>query len=134
MITNLALGIGNPDQSLIKRYCSFDRENSTNGTIINVPRDYCEHLFAKLNWPDWGIGLLLLMVSLIILCLCLFLLVKILQSLLKGAVKNLISKVVNANFPGVWAFLTPYLAILVEVHPMMNREEKCFFSFRLDVY
>jgi len=43
------------------------------------------------------------------------LLVKTLQSLLKGAVKNLIFKIVNSNFPGIFKHLTPYLAILVNI-------------------
>lgn len=83
--------------------------------MIQIPDRYCSFLFAKVNWPDWAIGLVLLILSLIVLCFCLILLVKILQSLLKGAVRNLIFKMVNANFPGIFQYLTPYLAILVNL-------------------
>jgi hypothetical protein len=113
-INDIALGIASPDVSLLKRYCSYKNE-SNNGTFIQIPDQYCSFLFAKLSWPDWSIGLLLLIVSIICLCLCLVLLVKILQSLLKGAVKHLIFKMVNSNFPGVFKHLTPYLAILVNI-------------------
>ncbi|CAF1547039.1 unnamed protein product [Rotaria magnacalcarata] len=111
-IENIALGIASPNISLLKRYCSTKNE-SYNGTFDIVPDEYCSFLFAKVNWADWLIGLVLLIVSIICLCLCLFLLVKLLQSLLKGAVRNIIFKVVNSDFPGVFKHLTPYLAILV---------------------
>ncbi|CAF1012700.1 unnamed protein product [Rotaria sordida] len=111
-IENIALGNASADISLLKRYCSFKNE-SDNGTFIQVPDKYCSFLFAKVQWADWLIGLVLLIISIICLCLCLFLLVKILQSLLKGTVKNIIFKVVNTDFPGMFKHLTPYLAILV---------------------
>jgi sodium-dependent phosphate cotransporter len=113
-INDIALGIASPDVSLLKRYCSYKNE-SNNGTFIQIPDQYCSFLFAKLSWPDWSIGLLLLIVSIICLCFCLILLVKILQSLLKGTVKHLIFKMVNSNFPGIFKYLTPYLAILVNI-------------------
>ncbi|CAF4139563.1 unnamed protein product, partial [Rotaria sordida] len=111
-IESIALGNASADISLLKRYCSFKNE-SDNGTFIQVPDKYCSFLFAKVQWADWLIGLVLLIISIICLCLCLFLLVKILQSLLKGTVKNIIFKVVNTDFPGMFKHLTPYLAILV---------------------
>ncbi|CAF3909468.1 unnamed protein product [Rotaria sp. Silwood1] len=111
-IESIALGNASANISLLKRYCSYKNE-SDNGTFNKVPDQYCPFLFAKVNWADWLIGLVLLIISLVCLCLCLFLLVKILQSLLKGAVKNIIFKVVNTDFPGIFKHLTPYLAILV---------------------
>ncbi len=109
-IQDIALGIAAPDVSILKRYCSFKNE-SVNGT--RVPDQYCSFLFAKISWPDWGVGLLLLILSILALCFCLVVLVKLLQSLLKGTVKNLIYKMVNSDFPGIFKHLTPYLAILV---------------------
>ncbi|CAF2693910.1 unnamed protein product [Rotaria sp. Silwood2] len=112
VIEAIALGNASADISLLKRYCSFKNE-SVNDTFIQVPDKYCSFLFVKVQWADWLIGLVLLIISLVCLCLCLFLLVKILQSLLKGAVKNIIFNVVNTDFPGIFKHLTPYLAILV---------------------
>ncbi|CAF2794054.1 unnamed protein product [Rotaria sp. Silwood2] len=60
---------------------------------------------------DWLIGLVLLISSII--CLRLLLLVKILQSLLKRIVRNIIFKVINKDFPEIFKHLTPYSAILV---------------------
>ncbi|CAF1492936.1 unnamed protein product [Adineta ricciae] len=111
-IQNVALGIADPDISLVKRYCSFKNE-SDNGTYVLVPNEYCPFLFAKVTWPDWVLGLVLLIISTVLLCLCLLFLVKILQSLLKGTVKTVIYKVVNSNFPGIFKHFTPYLAMLV---------------------
>lgn len=106
------MGTASPDLSLLKRYCSFKNE-SINGNDTQVPDQYCKFIFAKVTWPDWSIGLLLLILSIVALCLCLLFLVKILQSLLKGAVKSIIFKMVNSDFPGIFKHLTPYLAILV---------------------
>lgn len=47
------------------------------------------------------------------LCVCLVLLVKTLNSLLKGKVALLIKKFVNAEFPGKFAYFTGYLAIII---------------------
>ena len=66
-----------------------------------------------LTWPEWTVGLLLLIISLIVLCACLIILVKILSSVFKGYLKNIITKTVNADFPGVFKHLTPYVAIAV---------------------
>ncbi|CAF4346803.1 unnamed protein product, partial [Rotaria sordida] len=118
-IESVAFGNAITDISLLKRYCSFKNENN-NGTFIQVPDKYCSFLFAKVQWADWLIGLVLLIISIICLCLCLFLLVKILQSLLKGTVKNIIFKMVNANFPRMFKHLTPYLAILVRNNSLIN--------------
>ncbi len=127
------MGTASPDVSLLKRYCSFKNE-SDNGTFSQIPDKYCSFLFAKVSWPDWLVGLVLLIVSLVCLCLCLLFLVKILQSLLKGAVKSIIFKVVNANFPGVFKHLTPYLAMVVRKH-VFSLYKKCLIGLnRLDVY
>ena len=62
-----------------------------------------------------AIGLILLVVSLLSLCTCLVLLVKLLQSMLKGTISTVIFKTVNADFPGIFRHLTPYLAIGVNL-------------------
>jgi sodium-dependent phosphate cotransporter len=123
-IQSIALGTASPDISLLKRYCSYKNESS-NGTFVQVPDAYCSFAFARVFWPDWGIGLLLLLLSIIVLCLCLLLLVKLLQSLLKGTVKSLIQRMVNADFSGAKKHLTPYLAILVSEH-IFSFERKPF--------
>lgn len=113
-IERIALGESSEDISILKRYCSFKNE-SINGSWMEIGDEYCSFLFAKIPWPDWSVGLLLLILSIVILCLCLIFLVKILQSLLKGAVRNVIFKMVNSDFPGVFKYFTPYLAILVNI-------------------
>ncbi|UJR16768.1 hypothetical protein I4U23_003668 [Adineta vaga] len=111
-IQTLALQPNRTDINILKRYCSFKNE-SDNGTFSLVPNRHCSFLFAKVPWAEWIIGLVLLLIAIICLCFCLIVLVKILQSLLKGTVKNLIFKVVNSNLPGRSRYFTPYLAILV---------------------
>lgn len=45
--------------------------------------------------------------------ICLLLLVKVLNSVLRGPMKRVVRKAINADFPGKAAFLTGYFAILV---------------------
>ena len=63
---------------------------------------------------DVGIGLILLLVSLVMLCGCLLGLVRLLNSLLGEKVKAVISRYVNQDLPLPYlAWLTGYLAMLV---------------------
>ncbi|XP_043828151.1 sodium-dependent phosphate transport protein 2B-like, partial [Dromiciops gliroides] len=73
----------------------------------------CKHAFVDISLPDLGIGLILLALSLLVLCTCLILIVKILNSVLKGQVAAVIKKTLNTDFPFPFAWLTGYLAILV---------------------
>ncbi len=113
MIQSIALGSGDTEASLIKRYCSYQNITNENQTWILAPGKHCEFIFSKVYWPDWGIGLLLLILSIVSLCTCLVLLVKLLQTMLKGTISTVIHKTVNADFPGIFHHLTPYLAIAV---------------------
>lgn len=113
VIYNIALGTVGSNASLIKRYCSYKNVTNENATAMLITKKHCEFLFSKVFWPDWGIGLFLLLLSLIALCTCLVLLVKVLQSMLKGTISSVIHKTVNADFPGIFHHLTPYLAIAV---------------------
>lgn len=70
-------------------------------------------MLEPLNWPEWAVGLLLLIVSLVVLCSCLIALVKILSSIFNGPVAKLIQKVVNADLPGKWKYFTSPMTILL---------------------
>ena len=61
---------------------------------------------------DVGIGLILLVVSLVMLCGCLMGLVKLLNSLLGERVKEVIAQYVNRDIPHL-PWLTGYLAMLL---------------------
>ncbi|XP_047663475.1 solute carrier family 34 member 2b isoform X2 [Tachysurus fulvidraco] len=78
---------------------------------INLKK--CSHLFASANLPDLAVGLILLALSLLVLCTCLILIVKLLNSMLRGQVAVVIKKVLNTDFPFPFAWVTGYLAILV---------------------
>ncbi|KAJ4946049.1 hypothetical protein JOQ06_023724 [Pogonophryne albipinna] len=73
----------------------------------------CKHIFAYVTLPDLAVGLILLAVSLIVLCSCLILIVKLLNSMLKGQVAVVIKKVLNTDFPFPFAWVTGYLAMFV---------------------
>ncbi|KAK7128420.1 hypothetical protein R3I94_016860 [Phoxinus phoxinus] len=73
----------------------------------------CTHMFVFADLPDLAVGLILLALSLLALCTCLILIVKLLNSMLKGQVAVVIKKVLNTDFPFPFAWLTGYLAILV---------------------
>ncbi|XP_003411428.1 sodium-dependent phosphate transport protein 2B-like [Loxodonta africana] len=73
----------------------------------------CQHIFVNSNLPDVAIGAILLIISLLVLCACLVMIVKLLNSVLKGQVAVVIKKTLNTDFPFPFAWLTGYLAILV---------------------
>ncbi|XP_054646429.1 sodium-dependent phosphate transport protein 2B-like [Dunckerocampus dactyliophorus] len=138
VITGIATG--DPDarnRSLIKIWCK-KKTNTTfwNATVESCPAgavcweemnqtwtemnmtwiDYqekCTHIFVNANLPDLAVGLILLGLSLFVLCTCLILIVKLLNSMLKGQVALVIKKVLNTDFPFPFAWVTGYIAILV---------------------
>lgn len=55
------------------------------------------HLFVSTQLSDLAVGLILLAATLTVLCSCLLLLVKLLNSLLKGHVAKVIHKVINTG-------------------------------------
>ncbi|NXF06405.1 NPT2A protein, partial [Smithornis capensis] len=95
--------------------CSASGHCSTKGIEIlhNVTRQKCEHLFTDTPLPDLAVGLVLLAGSLVVLCTCLILLVKLLNSLLKGQVAKAIQKVINTDLPHPLSWLTGYFAMVV---------------------
>ncbi|KAJ6659408.1 hypothetical protein lerEdw1_019140 [Lerista edwardsae] len=92
-------------------------EGNRTWTMANVSRtDYikkCNHIFVGAELPDLAIGLILLASSLLVLCICLILIVKLLNSVLKGQVASVIKKTLNTDFPFPFSWLTGYLAMLV---------------------
>lgn len=60
-----------------------------------------KHLFVDVDLPDLFVGLILLALSLLVLCSCLVLIVKLLNSMLKGQVAGVIKKILNTGeLPG----------------------------------
>ncbi|XP_076869664.1 solute carrier family 34 member 2a [Brachyhypopomus gauderio] len=126
------IATGDPDaknKSLIKIWCRTSTNTSLqNSTILNCTGDVCwewrnvsetiniqkcSHIFVSTDLSDLAVGLILLAMSLLVLCTCLVLIVKLLNSLLKGQVATVIKKIINTDFPFPFAWLTGYLAILV---------------------
>ncbi|XP_068599223.1 sodium-dependent phosphate transport protein 2B-like [Brachionichthys hirsutus] len=73
----------------------------------------CRHIFVNANLPDLAVGLILLALSLLTLCTCLILIVKLLNSMLKGQVAVVIKKILNTDFPFPFGWVTGYIAIMV---------------------
>lgn len=67
----------------------------------NVMLCFCHctgrHLFVSTGLSDLTVGLILLAASLAVLCTCLLLLVKLLNSILKGQVAKVIHKIINTG-------------------------------------
>ncbi|XP_028831592.1 solute carrier family 34 member 2a [Denticeps clupeoides] len=78
---------------------------------INIKK--CSHIFVDTNLSDMVVGLILLASSLLVLCLCLILIVKLLNSMLKGQVALVIKKIINTDFPFPFGWVTGYIAIIV---------------------
>ncbi|XP_070688012.1 solute carrier family 34 member 2b [Pempheris klunzingeri] len=138
VINGIATGSeASKNMSLIKVWCKTATnttfwngtvENCTAGTVCweegnqtwtqlnsswTVNQKKCTHLFVNINLPDLAVGLILLALSLLVLCTCLILIVKLLNSMLKGQVAVVIKKVLNTDFPFPFTWVTGYIAILV---------------------
>ncbi|NXO55745.1 NPT2A protein, partial [Aramus guarauna] len=104
-----AVGLGPPPNCTAPSHCSIKGIE----TLHNITRQKCEHLFTDTPLPDLAVGLVLLAGSLVVLCTCLILLVKLLNSLLKGQVAKAIQKVINTDLPHPLSWLTGYFAMVV---------------------
>ncbi|XP_034739251.1 sodium-dependent phosphate transport protein 2A [Etheostoma cragini] len=123
VITGIAMG--NEDmrnRSLVKEWCQTDLVMSTgNVSTGNCGPSHdlsqlslkCRHLFVSTGLSDLSVGLILLAGSLAVLCTCLLLLVKLLNSLLKGQVARVIHKVINTDLPYPCGWLSGYMAMCV---------------------
>ncbi|CAH1786069.1 unnamed protein product [Owenia fusiformis] len=99
-------------------YRKIDNDDGTRTFLYNITsplieRTPCQYLFRWTNLSEGAVGAILLVMSLVILCTCLIAMVKVLNSLLKGQMANIIKKIINTDFPGKAAFLTGYVAILL---------------------
>uniref|UniRef100_A0A3Q1FMD5 Sodium-dependent phosphate transport protein 2A n=1 Tax=Acanthochromis polyacanthus TaxID=80966 RepID=A0A3Q1FMD5_9TELE len=80
---------------------------------VTAVNECCTHLFVSTGLSDLTVGLILLAASLAVLCTCLLLLVKLLNSLLKGQVAKVIHKVINTDLPYPFGWLAGYIAMFV---------------------
>ncbi|KAM4620366.1 sodium-dependent phosphate transport protein 2A-like [Polymixia lowei] len=107
------------NKSLVKQWCQTTTvmSNETawrpHNFSLSVHTKKCCHLFVDSSLSDLAIGLILLACSLLVLCSCLILLVKLLNSLLRGQVANVINTVINTDFPYPFTWLAGYLALFV---------------------
>ncbi|KAL6117721.1 slc34a1 [Pungitius sinensis] len=123
VITAIAMGDADArNRSLVKEWCQTDLVMSTgNESAANCGPSHsmsqsslkCRHLFVSSGLSDLTVGLILLAGSLAVLCACLLLLVKLLNSLLKGQVAKVIHRVVNTDLPYPCGWLSGYMAMFV---------------------
>ncbi|KAL8570992.1 hypothetical protein ACOMHN_037852 [Nucella lapillus] len=129
VITAVAEGKGKPEDRLLKVFCTFNTTETVvmvnktlpdgNVTLVNetlqesTPVEVCDSLLSRLDLGDSTSGLLLFIFSLLLLSGCLYLMVKVLHSLLGSQVARMAKKTINANFPGPFACLTDYFALIV---------------------
>ena len=76
-------------------------------------------------------GIVLLIFAVTILCVCLIGIVKLLHSLLKGAVARIIRKFLNSDFPGPARYLTGYVAIFIGAGLTMLVQSSSIFTSAL---
>ncbi|KAM3623869.1 uncharacterized protein V6R79_016489 [Siganus canaliculatus] len=113
--TLMNVTVPGPENCTSPSYCWTDGNYTF--TLKNVSEtiniEKCEHLFVNVNLSDLAVGLILLALSLLVLCSCLILIVKLLNSMLKGQVASVIKKILNTDFPFPFGWVTGYIAILV---------------------
>lgn len=88
-------------------------------------------LFNNRGLSDMMVGIILLVISLVILCGCLILMVKLLNSALKGSMMIVVKKVINADLPGPLSYLTGYIAMLVGAGLTMVVQSSSVFTSAL---
>jgi sodium-dependent phosphate cotransporter len=76
------------------------------------------HLFLDQGIPGAALseiesGIILFVCSIFALISCLLILVKVLNTVLKGPMAKVLRRVINADFPGYFSCLTGYFAMLV---------------------
>lgn len=97
--------------TLVKHYCP---PSGMDAECWQTDLPHCVHMFAKSSLADWEVGLILVFLSLFVLCGSLILMVKILNSLLKGAIAVAVKKVLNPTFKsGILNYLYGYVNIVV---------------------
>eukprot|EP00090_Calanus_glacialis_P021312 TRINITY_DN32887_c0_g1_i1.p1 TRINITY_DN32887_c0_g1~~TRINITY_DN32887_c0_g1_i1.p1 ORF type:complete len:623 (-),score=92.71 TRINITY_DN32887_c0_g1_i1:471-2339(-) len=112
-----ALGQCQEDR-LLKVWCekyAADRNEAQKEVPEEIEQDQlekCSFLFNIELLGDKTIGFILFLISLAILSVCLIFLVKLLHSLLQGAVADLAKKTINADIPH-FPWLTGYIAIIM---------------------
>ncbi|XP_035763440.1 sodium-dependent phosphate transport protein 2B-like [Neolamprologus brichardi] len=79
----------------------------------------CNHIFANTTLSELAVGLILLAGSLFVLCTCLILIVKLLNSMLKGQVAVLIKKVLNTG-------TKPATSLLHVMFSLFDSQHICF--------
>ncbi|XP_069100587.1 sodium-dependent phosphate transport protein 2A [Pleurodeles waltl] len=129
VITGIAIGDETMrNKSLIRILCKEPHITVSNTSFMHILQERngtglssnmateaakCNHLFVNSHLPDLAVGLILLAGSLVVLCTCLVMLVKILNSTLKGQVAKAIKKVINTDLPYPFGWVTGYFAMLV---------------------
>ncbi|KAF2361946.1 Sodium-dependent phosphate transport protein [Trinorchestia longiramus] len=118
--------------TMIKQFCEsytnssleVNLQNVVNSTVssgsgfcIEDPTEVgvehsCHFLFYGTALTDSQVGIILLVASLIILCSALIIIVKLLNSMLKGSIALVIKKTLNADIPYV-PWLTGYIALAI---------------------
>ncbi|XP_020794147.2 sodium-dependent phosphate transport protein 2B-like [Boleophthalmus pectinirostris] len=113
--TLMNVTVPGPENCTSPTLCWFDGNQTI--TLMNVSVTYnlekCKHLFVDVALSDLAVGLILLALSLLVLCSCLILIVKLLNSMLKGQVASVIKKILNTDFPFPFGWVVGYIAILV---------------------
>ncbi|MCJ8735697.1 hypothetical protein PDJAM_G00250360 [Pangasius djambal] len=130
VITGIAMGDESMrNRSLVKVWCSTPTVNVTasvsqncssvlhcgkDGNLVaQANAERCWHMFANTDLSDLSVGLILLAGSLVVLCSCLIFIVKVLNSVLKGQVAQVIQMVINTDFPDPFGWLAGYMAMIV---------------------
>ncbi|XP_012519660.1 PREDICTED: sodium-dependent phosphate transport protein 2B [Propithecus coquereli] len=114
-VTQMNVTVPSPENCTSPSLCWMDGANTWTTKNVTHTENIakCQHIFVNFNLPDFAVGIILLILSLLVLCGCLVMIVKLLGSVLKGQVATVIKKTLNTDFPFPFAWVTGYLAIIV---------------------
>ncbi len=80
---------------------------------VLIQRIKGDFVFSETSLPEWGVGLIVTLLSLTALSLCLIGMVKILSGIFKGPVAKVIMKTLNNEPKHIGRYFTGILAIIV---------------------
>ena len=116
-IIDIAKGNYSDGVKLLEQHCGTVWEgNCTEEQPTNCSEPVyksCSYLFYNSGLSETAVGAILLVVSLALLIGMLYALVKLLRSVLGGRMAKAVKKTANADLPGRWRPLTPYVAMLI---------------------
>ncbi|XP_033754279.1 sodium-dependent phosphate transport protein 2B-like isoform X2 [Pecten maximus] len=120
-----------PRNTKLEKKADFNQTQNVSEMVVKfetVNLERCDNLLALTDLDDSAAGALLMVISFGLIIVSLIVIVKLLNSMLKGSVAKVVKKSINSNFPGKFSFLTGYVAIMIGTGMTMIIQSSSVFT------